>query len=128
MLQFKQDDTAAEMLLTLTEFVTLPAPNYLFVFTHVETKAVIAFIKIEVDDESNYPQRYNKFTIDATDVFGDQPTGEWHYKVYEQESDSNVDSDQSGALLEEGKLILDRSVEFEYTQYDAAISYKSYNG
>ena len=128
MLQFKQDDTTAEMILTLTEFVTLPMPYYLFVFTHVETKRVVAFVKSEADDESDYPQRYNKFTIDATDLFENEPIGEWHYKVYEQESDINTDPNAAGGLLEEGKLILDRSTEFEYTQYETTTSYKSYNG
>lgn len=128
MLQFKQDDTAAEMILTLTEFVTLTTPYYLFVFTHVETKNTVAFVKSEADDESDYPDRYNQFTIDATDIFEDQPTGEWHYKVYEQESSTNTDPDLAGVLLEDGKLLLERSTEFEYGQYSTNTSYKAYNG
>jgi hypothetical protein len=128
MLQFDQDDTTAEMILTLTEFVTIPAAYYLFVFTHVETKNIVAFVKAESDDESDYPQRYNQFTIDAADVFEDQPTGEWHYKVYEQASAVNTDPDLSGAVLEYGKLILDRATEFAYAQYESTTSYKAYNG
>jgi hypothetical protein len=128
MLQFRQDDTAAEMILTLTEFVTLATPYYLFVFTHVETKNVVAFVKSEADDESDYPQRYNQFTIDAADAFEDQPTGEWHYKVYEQESSTNTDPDLAGGLLEDGKLTLDRAIDFAYDQYNSTTSYKAYNG
>jgi hypothetical protein len=128
MLQFKQDDTTAEIILTLTEFVTMVTPYYLFLFTHVETKNIVAFVKSEADDESDYPIRYNQFTIDATDVFEDQPTGEWHYKVYEQESSTNIDPDLAGNLLEDGKLILDRSTEFAYSQYNSNTSYKAYNG
>lgn len=128
MLQFKQDNTAAIMILTLTEFVTLPAPYYLFVFTHVTTKSVVAFVKAKIDDQSNYPQRYNQFTIDASVVFANQRTGEWHYKVYEQASSTNIDPALTGGLLEEGKLILDRATSFVYTQYDTSTSYKSYNG
>jgi hypothetical protein len=128
MLQFAQDDTAAEMILTLTEFVTLSTPYYLFVFTHVETKNVVAFVKAEADDESGYPDRYNQFTINAADVFENQPTGEWHYKVYEQESSTNTDTDLTGDLLEDGKLVLDRSTAFAYNQYDSNTSYKAYNG
>jgi hypothetical protein len=128
MLQFKQDDTAAEMILTLTEFVTLATPFYLFVFTHVETKSVVSFVKAEADDESDYPERYNQFTIDATDVFEDQPTGEWHYSVYEQESSTNTDTALTGDLLEEGKLMLDRATGFGYSQYNSTTSYKAYNG
>lgn len=128
MLQFKQDDTTAAMILTLTEFVTLPAPYYLFVFTHVETKEVVAFVKAEADDESDYPQRYNKFTINAATVFANKQPGEWHYKVYEQASAVNLDPALSGGILEYGKLYLDRAVDFEYTKYEGTTSYKTYNG
>jgi hypothetical protein len=128
MLQFKQDNTAAVMILTLTEFVTLPAPYYLFVFTHVTTKNAVAFVKAEIDDESDYPQRYNQFTIDAAAVFLNKQPGEWHYKVYEQASAVNVDPALSGAVLEYGKLYLDRATDFTYTQYDSSTSYKVYNG
>lgn len=116
------------MILTLTEFVTLPAPYYLFVFTHVETKNVVAFVKSEADDESDHPERYNQFTIDADDVFENQPTGEWHYKVYEQEGSTNIDPDIAGNLLEDGKLRLNRAIEFGYDQYESNTSYKAYNG
>jgi hypothetical protein len=128
MLQFKQDDTTAVMILTLTELVTLTVPYYLFMFTHVETKNMVVFVKSVADDESDYPQRYNQFTIDAADVFEDQPTGEWHYKVYEQASSTNVDLALAGGILEEGKLILERATEFSYSMYDQNTSYKAYNG
>lgn len=128
MLQFKQDDTAAVMILTLTEKVTLPAPYYLFVFTHVTTKDQVKFIKAEVDDESEYSQRYNQFTINAATVFEDQQPGEWHYKVYEQESAVNLDQALAGVILEDGKLLLARATEFEYSEYNSATTYKVYNG
>lgn len=128
MLQFKQDDTAAVMILTLTELVSIPTPYYLFVFTHVTTKEVVAFVKSEADDESLYPQRYNQFTINAATVFDDKQPGEWHYKVYEQASAVNINPALSGAVLEYGKLLLDRAVDFAYAQYDSAASYKVYNG
>lgn len=128
MLQFRQDDTTAVMILTLTEFVTLPAPYYLFVFTHVTTKDQVKFIKAEIDDESEYPDRYNQFTINAATVFVDQQPGEWHYKVYEQESAVNLDPALAGTMLEDGKLILDRATEFEYSMYEGTTSYKTYNG
>lgn len=128
MLQFKQDDTAAVMILTLTEFVTINTPYYLFVFTHVETKDVVVFVKGEVDDESSYPKRYNKFTIDPSDVFAGKQPGEWHYTIYEQASDTNIEPSLSGGVLEYGKLLLGRSSEFEFTKYDQATSFKTYNG
>ncbi len=128
MLQFKQDETEAVMILTLTELVTIGSPSYLFVFTNVTTKDIIGFVLTEEDDQSEYPERYNKFTINASEVFADKPMGEWHYRIYEQYSGSNLDPELAVGILEEGKLMLGRAAEFEYTQYDSATSYKAYNG
>jgi hypothetical protein len=128
MLQFKQDDTAAVMILTLTELVTIAPPYYLFLFTHVETKNVVAFVKGEIDDESLYSERYNQFTINPSVVFMDKQPGEWHYKVYEQASAVNTDPALAGGILEYGKLLLDRAVDFSFTKYDSATTYKVYNG
>lgn len=128
MLQFKQDDTQAVMILTLTELATLTTPYYLFVFTHVTTKDVVAFVKGVADDESDYPQRYNQFTIDASVVFAAKQVGEWHYKVYEQDDADNLDPDNAAGLLEEGKLLLDRATDFEYDMYNQSTTYKTYNG
>ena len=128
MLQFKQDDAAAVMILTLTELVSIATPYYLFVFTHVTTKEVVAFVKAEADDESLYPQRYNQFTINAATVFANKQPGEWHYKVYEQAGAVNINPALSGAVLEYGKLLLDRAVDFAYAQYDSATTFKTYNG
>jgi hypothetical protein len=128
MLQFKQDETDAVMILTLTELVAVAPLYYLFVFTHVTTKTVVPFVKSEADDESDYPQRYNKFTIDAATVFADKQPGEWHYVVYEQDNLVNLDPDNTNGILEYGKLYLDRATDFSYTQYDSATSYKVYNG
>lgn len=128
MLQFDQDNTAAELILTLTEFVTIHTPYYLFVFTNVTTKDVVTMIKAEIDDESNYPQRFNKFTIDASVVFAGQQSGEWHYKVYQQSSPTNTDPGAADGVLEYGKLILNRAIEFAFTMYEQAQTYKAYNG
>jgi hypothetical protein len=128
MLQFKQNDTSAVMILTLTELASVSPLYYLFVFTHVTTKEVVAFVKSEADDESEYPQRYNQFTINAATVFANKQPGEWHYKVYEQESSSNTDPAEAGSVLEYGKLILDRTTDFEFTMYDQAQTFKTYNG
>lgn len=128
MLQFDQDNTAAELILTLTEFVTIHAPYYLFVFTNVTTKDVVTMIKSEADDESDYPNRYNKFTINASTVFVGQQSGEWHYKVYQQNSPTNINPDSAEGILEYGKLILDRATQFSYTMYNQTQTFKAYNG
>jgi hypothetical protein len=128
MLQFFQDEDEVIILLTLTELVTIATPYYLFVFTHVTTKEEVIFVKAESDDESEYPQRYNQFTINAVELFEGKQPGEWHYKIYEQDNDTNTEPELSGTVLEYGKLILDRAVGFEFTMYDQAQTFKTYNG
>ena len=128
MLEFKQNDTAVALILTLTELVSIPSPFYLFVFTHVTTKDVVAFIKSDDDDESDFPERYNQFTINPSDVFENMQSGEWQYKVSEQDNDTNLDPALSGSIIEQGKMILDRAIDFSFTQYDNPVSYKEYNG
>jgi hypothetical protein len=128
MLKCKQDDTAVDLIVTLTENVSISQPNYLFVFVNIVTKDVVAFVKLESDDESDYPDRYNQFTIDAATVFAGYQPGYWDYTVYEQEDSANLDPALSGALLENGQLLLSRAVDFEYNKYDSPTSFKTYNG
>jgi hypothetical protein len=120
MLRFKQDDTSIALILTLTELATTPLPDYYFVFTHVTTKEVVTFTKVNADDESLFKYRYNKFTIDPSTVFAGKQVGEWHYKVYENNA--------NGVLLEQGKMILDRATDFAFDKYNSATTFKVYNG
>lgn len=127
MLEFKQSDTSYDMVLTLTESVTLSAPNYLFVFTHVTTKDVVAFVILNSSDLSSYQYRYNEFNIDPSVLFAGKNRGEWHYGVYEQASVSNLDPTGLNNL-EYGKLMLDPATGFAYSEYDSPTSFKSYEG
>lgn len=113
MLQFNQSDIVVQLILTLTEKVTVADPVYNFVFTHVLTKTEVNFSKTTDEDESAFPDRYNAFTI-LTNLF-DQP-GEWHYEVIE---------DQTGFTLEKGKLIIDR--DFNFNMYNGSTTYNTYN-
>jgi hypothetical protein len=117
MLEFSQDNTSAILILTLTELKQTDSTDFYFVFTHVTTKEQVTFTD---QDESSYPNRYNKFTIDPSVLFEDKQIGNWHYKVYE--------TDASGVLLEQGKMILHRATEFEFTKYNSANSFTTYNG
>lgn len=128
MLQFRQTDTAIALILTLTELATLTEPNFLFAFTHVVTKDVVAFVKTTADDESNYADRYNQFTIDPSTVFAGMQPGEWHYAVYEQESADNLDPALATGLLETGKTLIGRDEDFAYDMYDSPTTFKVYNG
>lgn len=128
LLQFKQSDTEAVLTLTLTEKVTVTDPYFLFVFTHVLTKQVVSFIKYSGNDESDFTTRYNQFTINPSVTFYGKPVGEWHYKIYEQASDDNTDVSATGAILEYGKMRLDRATEFAFTQYNEPQTFTAYNG
>lgn len=91
---------------TLTENVTLSSPVYfLFVFYNRETRQTVTKIFSEDDDTSAYPDRYNAFDIDVDTVFTNKQAGQWDYKVYEQNSESNTDVTQA-TLIEEGIAIL----------------------
>lgn len=128
MLQFRQNDTAVVIILTLTELVTIPAPIFLFAFTHVVTKDLVAFVKGLVDDQSDYPDRYNQFTIDPSALFDGAQPGEWHYQVFQQTNPNNLIPANADSLLESGKLILDRAGGFAFTLYDSPTTFKTYNG
>ena len=128
MIELNQGTTSEIIIVTLTEAVTLLEPYYLFVFTHVTTKNIITFIKSIDDDESDYPERFNQFTIDTSVVFNSQPPGEWHYTIYEQESNSNTDPVGAAGILEYGKMYLLRTTPFEFSIYDKPVTFKTYNG
>lgn len=114
----------SNIVVTLTEKTTLVNAHYLFVFTHITTKQVVRVIKSTEDDLSDYPTRYNEFTLDAT-VF---PTlGQWLYRVYEQASSTNQDTTGLNEV-ENGKMNLLGTESFTYAKYEPQTTYKSYAG
>ena len=127
MLQLNNGLTTQTIILTLTELQTVANPYYLFVFAQSTTKQVVSFIKSSDDDESDYPERYNQFTINTAQLFAAAQAGEWLYTVYEQDNDSNTNP--TGMLvLERGKMQLQTNSSFSYTTYNLNTTYKAYNG
>lgn len=125
MLELHSGQSGEKIIVTLTELAMLNAPNYLFVFEHVLTKQVAAFVVGA--DESDFTYRYNQFDIDTATLFADKPIGEWHYRAYEQISDSNTNPSLSiQPALEFGKMILYGETEFEFDMYNQPVTYKSY--
>lgn len=114
MIEFDNTETEYEFIMTLTELTTVDNPIYDFVFTHVLTKDQVSFSLTTDDDNSEYPSRYNSFTIDVTQF---THPGEWHYTVTEQ---------QTGITLEQGKMIINRA--FNYEMYAGTTSYTAYQG
>lgn len=127
MQEFSLSDTTAELILTLTEKVSISSPYYMFVFTHTVTKDTVTFIRSEAQDESAYPARYNKFTVNPSVLFAGQQPGHWNYAIYEQSSAINTDPAQAGEVLEYGKLILNGTT-FSYEKYNSSTTFKVYNG
>jgi hypothetical protein len=115
MIEYKSDDISGELLLTLTENASVAEPVYVFTFTHVLTKQTVQFSKTSDDDESTFPERYNLFRINPSELF--QQPGEWHYTVSEQ---------QTGLVLERGKMNITKT--FNFTMYDADTRYTTYGG
>lgn len=126
MIELVKGDISEQLIVTLNEKKTLANPHYLFVFTHSTTKAVVALVAGV--DQSGFPERYNQFNINTATVFLNKTPGQWLYEVYEQESAVNTNPANSTTLVETGKMILRDSEDFEYTQYNQAVTYKTYEG
>lgn len=114
------------IIVTLSESKTITAPYYLFVFSLVGGSDVIKFIKHYADDTSDYPDRYNEFSIDET-LFDDVPAGQYSYDVYEQESSSNTDPDGLNKV-ECGKMVLNPAAEITRDGYTTETTIKGYAG
>lgn len=118
--------TGESFYVTLTEKRTLDSGFYLFVFTHTTTKDVVNIIYDFAEDESSYP-RYNKFSVNTSDLFEEKQVGIWKYNVYEQESPSNTNV--AGLTeVERGFLKLKPATEFAVESYSPATTYKQYGG
>jgi mRNA degradation ribonuclease J1/J2 len=93
--------------LTLSEVTTLVNPFYLFVFEGEYNTAVEPIFWAGVDT-SNWPQRYNLFTLEeGVDVT--LTKGQYKYSVYESLVeiivDENTNTDELN-LIEEGRMVV----------------------
>lgn len=96
-----------DVIVTLKENQTLEVPNFLFVFTNDQTGGVTSCIAANI---SEFENRYNEFIITEKDspdnLAGEvslKNTGFYHYDIYEQNSDTNLNPDNAINLLETGK-------------------------
>jgi hypothetical protein len=119
-------DTSFQLILTLEEKRTLTNPYYLFVFTHQDTGNTIKFLKFSEDDESDYPLRYQQFTIDPAVVFLNAKLGFYLYNIYEQLSSTNTDVALTGAEVENGKMRLITTDADIYTEHSQTVTFKTY--
>ncbi len=120
-------ETSEEIVCTLTERRTLTGGYYLFVFTNITTRGIVNKIYSVNEDQSDYPDRFNLFTIDTSTEFANQQTGEWRYEVYEQNSSTNT-TVTGLTRLESGIAILKPASEFTFTEYSGTTTFKQYGG
>lgn len=98
-----------DVILTLTEKVTISNPTFLFRFTSDYSREQVIFI---ASNTSQYTDRYDSFSITETSgttnllnaTISLEPVGDWTYEVFEQASATNLNMNYTGALLETGKV------------------------
>jgi len=126
MLVLTEGQTAETITVTLNERRTLTSGYYLFYFEHITTRQTATKVYNFSEDDSSYPDRFNQFDINTSVVFADKPIGEWTYKVYE--SATSTTSPTGLTQVEYGILKLNPATEFAFEKYNAATSYKAYEG
>ena len=93
--------------LTLSEVTTLVSPYYLFVFEG-EYNTAVEPIYWAGTDTSNWPTRYNLFTLEeGIDV--ELTKGQYKYSVYESPTAIIVDENTNETelnLIEEGRMVV----------------------
>jgi hypothetical protein len=112
---FIERNTTNEVVLTLTEKVTIANPFFIFAFQPLATldeyQPIIYFTTLDL---SNYIDRYNLFEIEEDDAGSTTggnsiplylKPGQYTYKAYESTTDS-LDPLTFGSLLEEGKMVV----------------------
>lgn len=125
MLLFTEGNTTQRFVITIEEKTTLVDQYYLFVFEHITTKSQVKFIKSPADDVSHNTDRYNEFEIDVNALFSGQAVGQFIYRIYQQESATNTD--ETGLTeVENGKMLLQKAEDFEYTEYAGETNFKVY--
>ena len=127
MLLLTKGQTSEFIYVTLNEKRTLADGWYLFVFTNIATREVVNKIFSFSEDQSDYPDRYNKFEINTSAMLDDSALGQYTYVAYEQED--GVNTDPTGLTeVERGLMKLKPSTEFAFAEYSEDTSYKQYEG
>lgn len=111
-----------KIILTLSENQLIDNPNYLFVFTNRSSNWVKKAVILGSDDSSPNKDRFNQFIIETNTYFKKALAGQYIYKVYEQESETNTDEANLN-LLETGILEL-KDEKTTFTQYSRNNTYK----
>ena len=117
-----QRDQSSTLIVTVTELQTLTAPYWLFEFTHEQSFETVTCI---LDNISTGVARYDEFVlVDGVDLVFPY-AGYYTYRIWEQESDTNLDPIQADNLCEEGRAeVVEISV--APNEYDTEIIHNIY--
>jgi len=112
-----------EMIVTLTEKVTITNPVYLFSFTHqtlaVENNFILA-------DNSQYVERYNLFSFtEGSSVAKTLEEGIYYYTIYAQTSAINLNPELADEEVERG-ICRVTSTATSFTQYNPNTTYSQH--
>lgn len=117
MITLTQGQASESIFLTLKEKSTLDNPTYRLLCENTTTKETVEF---ELGtDLSDFKNRFNRFEVNTLLEFENQQPGQWNYTAIE--NTSNV-------IVEVGKLLLNKSTQFEFDTYNVSTSYKVYGG
>ena len=117
-----QKNQVNEIVIEVSQYGELSSPYYLFHFQSVpagtdrycvctNTSTTLARCdRFSIEDKSNPDNTAGEINL---------PAGVYHVKVYEQESDSNLDPEQASKLLKEDRWTVEGDTP-EVTAYDGA--------
>jgi hypothetical protein len=92
MIRLQKGLASQNIIVTLSESVTVANPTYVFTFTSVALKGSkeITFTYTKADDLSSYQDRFNKFLFDES-LLNELPVGQYRYKVVQQENNVTLE-------------------------------------
>lgn len=118
--------STSTLILTLAEKQTITDANFLFVFTSRITNEQVKFVLVTSSDVSTNKTRWNEFSITVNTYFNSHGEGWWLYEIYEQVSTTNTDPTGLD-MVESGIMFLSDNSEPTITQYDNAVTFKTYD-
>lgn len=122
-----------EIVVTVTEKTTLDSPHYLFAFTSDDTSETFTCI---CENISANTARYDRFVVNEQPFDADGTAGQitlnqeggYSYTIYEQESDTNLDTALAGNIVEQGKARVTGAAITDEAYEPETTTHKVYNG
>ncbi len=106
MIHINKENESEAIIMTLSENSALPTSYYTLVFTDSVSRDTVFYWLNPDDDMSDYPNRFNKYSISTT-PFNNKNPGQWFYDVYEHDGSHDQSEDISGLKnVETGKMKL----------------------